>query len=55
MNKAALKIKMWRENPAQFVWDNFKAKPDLWQQRVLDAFVSNKTEDVRISLQACAG
>lgn len=53
--EAAKKIKDWRKDPVQFVRDNFQAEPDLWQQRVLVAFVSGDRDKVRISMQACAG
>lgn len=49
------KIKAWRENPVQFVWDNFKVEPDKWQKEVLSVFPSQDRNKMRISLQACAG
>lgn len=55
LDAAASQIRIWRENPKKFVWDNFKTDPDPWQAPVLEAFVSNRPEDKRISLQACAG
>lgn len=51
----AAKIRLWRENAIQFVVDNFKVEPDLWQRKALDVFPSQNPELLRISLQACAG
>jgi len=55
MNAAASRIRTWRENPVQFVNDNFQVEPDAWQRKALEAFASNKPEHMRISLQACVG
>jgi len=55
MNEAALRIKHWRENPIDFVKDNFDVTPDLWQNRALLAFASGDRDMIRISLAACAG
>ncbi len=52
---AAEKIKYWRENPIQFVIENFNAIPDKWQEQALYAFISGDRDKLRISLQACAG
>lgn len=54
MTPAQLKIRSWRENPVKFVWDNFRVKPDAWQEDALWSFVDPKPRK-RISLQACAG
>jgi len=48
-------IKIWREDPVQFVRDQFDVEPDAWQIKGLKAFASNDREMIRISLQACAG
>jgi phage terminase large subunit len=55
VNAAQQQIVIWRENPAAFVYDNFKTDPDKWQLKVLDAFASTDPGKNRISLQACAG
>lgn len=55
MIPAARKIKTWRENPAQFVHENFGIEPDKWQLEALDAFASGDPAKQRISLQACVG
>lgn len=52
---AARRIKEWRENPCQFVHENFKVDPDIWQRKVLEAFPSKDPDKQRISMQACAG
>lgn len=43
----------WRSDPVQFVRDNFKEEPDMWQAQALRAFADPAKQ--RISLQACAG
>lgn len=48
-------LRSWRENPVKFVWDNFKIKADKWQERALMLFPSQKDDEKRIALQACAG
>lgn len=50
---AMLRIKQWREDPVQFVRDNFKVTPDKWQENALRAFADPARP--RIALQACAG
>jgi hypothetical protein len=52
---AASQIKVWRDDPLQFVRDNFKVEPDQWQADVLRVFPSQDANKMRISLQACAG
>lgn len=51
MIPAQEQIKLWRENPVQFVLDNFKVKPDPWQEKVLRAFPHKN----RIAMKACKG
>lgn len=53
--KARATLKVWKENPAQFAYDQFKFEPDKWQKEVLDVFPSQDPDKMRISLQACAG
>lgn len=55
MSPLQSQIKEWRENPKKFVWDNFKATPDKWQEIVLDVFPSQDPDKMRIALKACAG
>jgi len=52
---SAATIRRWRENPSAMVKEAFKAEPDPWQKKVLDIFPSRNAEDMRISLEACAG
>jgi hypothetical protein len=52
---AAAQIKHWRENPVDFVKDNFDAIPDAWQEMALQFFIDENYDMMRISLQACAG
>ncbi len=55
MSTAIETLKLWREDPAQFVRDNFNVEPDLWQLRALSAFASQDSKLMRICLSACAG
>jgi hypothetical protein len=55
IDAAAQRIRSWRSNVAQFAWDNFKFKPDRWQQEFFDVFPSQDANKKRIALQACAG
>lgn len=55
MTPAQNKIRIWRENPIQFVRDLFGVEPDIWQKNALTAFASKDPKCSRISLQACAG
>jgi hypothetical protein len=48
-------LKKWREDPRIFVREVFKVIPDKWQDRVLEKFPSQKPDEQRISMQACAG
>lgn len=56
MTPAQKKIKGWRENPVQFVYDNFKVDPDPWQRQALEhlggpAFKPRR----RVGMKACTG
>lgn len=55
MTDAQATIKRWRENPIEFVRENFKVEPDKWQREVLLALPSMDPVKMRISMQACAG
>lgn len=48
-------ITYWRENPCEFVFENFGVDPDLWQREALEAFSRKDARTLKISLQACAG
>lgn len=48
-------IKKWRKDPVQFVKDNFKVNPDVWQEDALNAYISKEKDKFRIALLACAG
>jgi hypothetical protein len=54
MNLAS-KIKDWRTNVTQFVYENFGFEPDEWQKEVFDVFPSQDKDKIRISMQACVG
>ena len=53
--QAHQRIRMWRTNAVQYVRDNFKVEPDLWQHRALNSYCRGDARALRISLQACAG
>lgn len=55
MLPAQKQIKKWREDPIQFVREEFQIEPDEWQKDVLMAFASKDPLKRRISMQACAG
>lgn len=44
-------IRSWRENPVKFVREVFGAIPDLWQEKVLLALLT----EPRIAMSACKG
>lgn len=56
MNLAASVIKEWRENPAKFVWDNFKVDMDHWQVDSAQ-FIGGKEFKPRrrVAMKACTG
>jgi phage terminase large subunit len=54
--RMAARIRGWRENPAQFAYEELKFEAgDPWQQRVFEVFPSQDPKKLRISLQACTG
>lgn len=50
---AASKLRAWRENPTQFVGENFGVDPDEWQKEALDLLPDASVQ--RISMQAAVG
>lgn len=55
LTRAQDRIRTWRENPAQFVVEEFKVEPDAWQLELLSVFPSQDPDKLRIAMQACAG
>jgi hypothetical protein len=55
MELAVQRLRIWRENPAKFAWDNFKFVGDRWQQKFFEVLPSQEPDKKRIALQACAG
>lgn len=54
--RVGARVRMWRENPAAFAYEELKFEPgDPWQQRVLETFPSQDPDKLRMSLQACTG
>ena len=45
------RIRLWRDDPVQFVLDNFGVTPDAWQTEVLRAF----PKEQRMAMKACKG
>ena len=55
LSRAASNILFYRENIIEFVREQFKVEPDIWQEKALIAFASGEHKIFRLSLQACAG
>jgi len=53
--KASAKIKSWRENPAQFVYDNFQVEPDAWQLEAMQPLGGEHQPRRRVVCKACTG
>jgi phage terminase large subunit len=53
--KAALKLRSYRQDILKFVKDEFNVEPDRWQKKALLAFANHEHKIFRMSLQACAG
>lgn len=45
----------WRENPCQFVADNFGVEPDAWQRDGLEALGGSSNPRRRVAFKACTG
>ncbi len=48
-------VRRWRDQPCQFVVENFGVEPDAWQAEALNAFASPDPTQRRIALQAATG
>lgn len=55
MTPAQRKIKGWRENPVQFVYDNFKVDLDKWQVEALQRLGGSFNPRRRFAMKACTG
>lgn len=55
LKQAQDRIRSWRENPAQFVSDNFKVELDAWQRDALQACGGTQNPRRRLCLKACTG
>lgn len=55
MTPAQSKIKTWRENPLQFVNENFGVTPDLWQIDTLKLLGGSDNPRRRLMMKACTG
>lgn len=52
---AQQRIVEWRRDPVKMAVEEFKFIPDRWQEKALRVFPSQEPNEMRISLQACAG
>lgn len=55
LKRAQDRIRSWRENPAQFVYDNFQVEPDAWQLQVLNHLGGGFQPRRRVCMKACTG
>ena len=55
MNSSQAKFKSWRENPAQFVHEQFKVDPDKWQLEALNSLGGSYNPARRVCMKACTG
>lgn len=53
--KPAEKLKAWRENPLQFVHENFKIEPDEWQKEALLKLGGPLISRRRLAMKSCTG
>jgi len=53
--RASSRIRSWRENPAQFVHEEFGDNPDEWQVEVLNALGGGHQPVRRVGMKACTG
>lgn len=53
--RASNAIRSWRENPIQFVYDNFKADPDIWQKEALEKLCGGQRQRRRLAMKSCTG
>lgn len=54
-SSAASRIRSWRENPAQFVYENFKIEPDEWQLEAMKPLGGTTVARRRVAMKACTG
>lgn len=54
MSPAAARLAHWRDDPVQFVRDNFNVEPDAWQCDALRALAKGERV-TRLCMKACAG
>jgi hypothetical protein len=55
LKEAASRIRSYRENPKQFVWEEFKAEPDAWQADGLEPCGGSFNPRRRVGFKACTG
>lgn len=53
--EATNKIKDWRHNPVQFVFENFGVEPDDWQKDALASAGGDYKTQRRLGMKACTG
>lgn len=52
---AGERLKLWKQDPIQFVVDNFKITPDEWQRDTLSLLGGAPNPRRRIAMKACTG
>jgi phage terminase large subunit len=55
MRAAASRLRSWRENLAQFAYENFRFEPDAWQKEAFDALSGGYQPIRRVGMKACTG
>ena len=52
---ATERLKLWKQDPIQFVTDNFNITPDEWQRDTLSLLGGAPNPRRRIAMKACTG
>lgn len=55
MKEAVSKLRIWRENPAKFVYEVFGVEPDAWQLDALKPCGGSFNPRRRLGMKACTG
>jgi hypothetical protein len=55
LDKAAAQVRIWRENPAVFFFDEIKMDPEPWLEDFARVLPSQDPKELQIALKACTG
>lgn len=55
LDHAITRLRRWRENPNSMALEEFKFKPDKWQEHALSVFPSQDKGKIRMAMKACVG